>query len=242
MAQQLKEIYEEKYRGKIGQKRHLAIWHQETLKTLTTFDRDQKVLEIGCGNGRLLAPIAELGFDALGIDVASEAVEQCQERGLNARQVDISQGIPYREQFDICISVEVIEHVFDPYHFLAQANRSLKSTGIAIITTPNFGYYRWRWQYLRGISPSEIQNPFHIRFFTAPYLSEIVRLQGFEVLRMYSPVQSFQWAENAFRKLGLGSQWETLTRRWGKTLFTILKKRTPPQYEDLIQVTRKRNE
>ena len=234
--QHLTEIYETKYRGLAGQDKRLALWHREILKTLETFDKGQRLLEMGCGNGRLLSAIVRLGFDAVGIDVSSEAIARCREKGLKAECVDVSEGIPYEEQFDICVSIEVIEHIFDPYHFLSQINKSLKTGGIAILSTPNFGYYLWQWRYLRGESPSQIQNPFHIRFFTASYLSRIVCTQGFKVLTMYSPVERFRWAERGFQKLKLQPKWEALTRRWGKTLFAVLEKVNTPQYADLVQV------
>lgn len=236
MIQHLTEIYETKYRGPAGQDKSLALWHREVLKTLETFNKGQRLLEVGCGNGRLLAAIVEMGFDAIGIDVSSEAVAVCCEKGLKAECVDVSQGVPYDEQFDICVSVEVLEHIFDPYHFLDQINKSLKPGGLAILTTPNFGYYLWQWRYLRGESPSQIQNPLHIRFFTATYLSDLVLCQGFKVLKMYSPMQRFGWAEIIFQKLKLQPQWEALTRRWGKSLFAVLEKVSMPRYADLTQV------
>jgi methionine biosynthesis protein MetW len=238
---QLEEVYEAKYREKAGNKTSLALWHQEVLNTLRPLDKDQQLLEVGCGNGRLLARIAELGFDALGIDFSSEAVDLCKKKGLSARKIDISSGLSYDVRFDICVSVEVIEHVFDPYQFLAQINEALEPAGTAIITTPNFGYYKWRWQYLRGKSPSQIQNPFHLRFFTAAYLEKIVQRQGFEVLKMYSPVQRYRWMEIAFQKLKLQSKWEVLTRQWGKTLFTVMKKRRPAQYATLDEARKSIN-
>lgn len=230
------EIYEIKYRGPAGQTKRLALWHREVLKLLETFNKEQRLLEVGCGNGRLLVAIVELGFDAVGIDVSSEAIARCHEKGLRAECVDVGEGIPYDEQFDICVSVEVIEHILDPYHFLAQINKSLKPGGLAILTTPNFGYYLWQWRYLRGESPSQIQNPLHIRFFTATYLSDISRPQGFTVLEMYSPVQRFRWAEMILQKLKLQPKWEALTRRWGRTLFAVLEKVSAPQYADLAQL------
>jgi 2-polyprenyl-3-methyl-5-hydroxy-6-metoxy-1,4-benzoquinol methylase len=236
MPQHLTEVYETKYRGPAGQQKHLALWHREVLKLLETLNKEQHLLEVGCGNGRLLAAIAELGFDAVGIDVSSEAIVRCRGKGLKAECVDVSEGIPYEDRFNICVSAEVIEHIFDPYHFLGQVNKSLKLEGLAILTTPNFGYYLWQWRYLRGESPSQIQNPLHIRFFTATYLHRIALLQGFNVLRMYSPVQRFRWAEMIFQSLKLQPQWEALTRRWGKTLFAVLEKVDTPQYANLAQV------
>lgn len=84
MVQHPTEVYEAKYRGPAGHKKRLALWHQEVLKVLNMLDKSQQPLEVGCGNGHLLARIVEMGFDALGVDVSSEAVKRCQERNLKA--------------------------------------------------------------------------------------------------------------------------------------------------------------
>jgi hypothetical protein len=47
--------------------------------------------------------------------------------------------------------------------------------------------------------------------------------------------------EIAFQKLKLQSKWEVLTRQWGKTLFTVMKKRRPAQYATLDEARKSIN-
>ena len=106
--QDASKIYDDKYRTIVAQRRNLALWHHEALSFLKALDRNQSLLEIGCGDGRLLEPISELGFEALGIDVSAEAVAQCRTKGLKAEQVDVTKELPYEEEFDICVSIYVL--------------------------------------------------------------------------------------------------------------------------------------
>lgn len=228
--------YDEKYRLEKWQHTGLALWHRAVLSILESESKEQEVLDVGCGNGRLLAEIVRLGFPAQGVDLSAEAVALCTGNGLTATCVDVEEeGLPYKEQFDICVSCEVIEHVFDPYHFLREINGALKSDGLVLLSTPNFGYYRWRWRYLTGESPSEIQNPTHIRFFSARYLVEIVEQQGFTIRSLYAPVEKYRQFEQVFDRLGKRAWWRSLTRALGKNLVLAARKTGPANYESLSQ-------
>jgi len=232
----VQRLYDQKYQHDRGQFQTFAIWHRQILRILADQPRSQRVLDLGCGNGRLLKAIVDLGFTAEGVDVSPEAVALCQAQGLQAQTVDITQDIPFRDQFDICVSAEVIEHVFDPYHFLGQINRLLKPGGLAIITTPNFGYYAWTWRYLRGQSPTQIQNPYHIRFFTASYLTRVAQVQGFDVLSLYGGVVRLIPLASLFDRLRLTRLWTRFSARWGKSLIVQLQKTGTPRFADISEV------
>src|SRR5580698_30955 len=44
----------------------------------------RKVLELGCGTGRIALPLAELGFDVIGLDNQPEMLQKAEERRLQA--------------------------------------------------------------------------------------------------------------------------------------------------------------
>src|ERR1700677_3975576 len=45
----------------------------------------RKVLELGCGTGRIALPLAELGFEVIGLDNQPEMLQKAEERRRQAR-------------------------------------------------------------------------------------------------------------------------------------------------------------
>lgn len=59
-----------------------------------------RVLDVGCGAGRAMAHLALQGHDCLGIDLSPGAVEVCHRRGLDAREMDVTDVTELDGPFD----------------------------------------------------------------------------------------------------------------------------------------------
>lgn len=98
------------------------------------------LLDIGCGGGLLCEPMARLGFTVTGIDAGERNIEVAKH---HAAQMDIA--IDYRTatpeqisgQFDVVLSMEVIEHVPEPQTFLSACAERLKPSGAFCGATMN---------------------------------------------------------------------------------------------------------
>jgi SAM-dependent methyltransferase len=75
----------------------------------------RSVLDVGCGSGDNLAALAELGaYDLAGVDVSAEALARARQHVPSARfeVLDVQrEALP--EQFDLVMSIQVIEHLLD---------------------------------------------------------------------------------------------------------------------------------
>jgi cyclopropane fatty-acyl-phospholipid synthase-like methyltransferase len=76
---------------------------------------DTRLLDVGCGNGNLLAEAEARGARAVGITISPEQVRLCQNRGLDARLLDYKDiGADWTHSFDAVIANGPIEHFVQP--------------------------------------------------------------------------------------------------------------------------------
>lgn len=100
------------------------------------------VLEIGCGEGGNLLPFAEMGCNTTGVDMAESRIEDAVTffKTAHAKGVFIAQDIflldGLKQDFDIIICHDVLEHIADKELFLAYLNTYLKPQGIVFMSFP----------------------------------------------------------------------------------------------------------
>ncbi len=102
----------------------------------------ERVLDVGCAEGRFAAELARAGAEVVGVDVAEEPLRRARARHpeLDLRLVD-EQG-PWElddASFDAVWAGEVIEHVADTAAWLSQVRRVLRSGGRLLLSTPDHG-------------------------------------------------------------------------------------------------------
>jgi ubiquinone/menaquinone biosynthesis C-methylase UbiE len=115
--------------------------------TAERLPRGARVLEGGCGRGTKVRALADAGFDAVGVDFASDSVRNARGHypGLDIRQGDVRRLGFDDATFDGYWSIGVIEHFWDGYdEILAEARRVLKPGGYLFLTAPWFSPYRRR--------------------------------------------------------------------------------------------------
>ncbi|MBZ9601976.1 class I SAM-dependent methyltransferase [Phyllobacterium chamaecytisi] len=102
------------------------------------------VIEFGCGTGALLTEISNRWMisNALGIEPARQLVEVALRQVPKA--VQIQQGYvdlktQFSQTYDVCISVNVIEHTQNPIEFLSACRAAIKPDGAIVIICPDGG-------------------------------------------------------------------------------------------------------
>ena len=105
-----------------------------------------RVLDVGCGDGALLEHLARTKqADGRGIELSQAAVKACVSRGLSVIQGDADQDLhDYPTQaFDYVVLSQTLQATHNPKDVLEHMVRIGRS---AIVSFPNFGYWRVRWQ------------------------------------------------------------------------------------------------
>ncbi|WP_207456497.1 methionine biosynthesis protein MetW [Azospirillum sp. SYSU D00513] len=113
-----------------------------------------RVLDVGCGDGALLEVLTrEKGVDGRGIELSMDGVHQCVARGLSVIQGDAETDLKDYPAgaFDYVILSQTLQAMREPRAVLGHLARIGRR---AIVSVPNFGYWRIRLQLLtRGRMP-----------------------------------------------------------------------------------------
>ncbi|MCA1669314.1 MAG: bifunctional 2-polyprenyl-6-hydroxyphenol methylase/3-demethylubiquinol 3-O-methyltransferase UbiG [Thermomicrobia bacterium] len=105
--------------------------------------QDMRALDVGCGGGFLAEEFARIGCAMTGIDPSAPSIAQAMAHGAEAGltivyHVAPGEAIPYADAtFDIAYCCDVLEHVDDLDHVIAETARVLKPGGVYLFDTIN---------------------------------------------------------------------------------------------------------
>ena len=111
---------------------------------------ESRVLDIGCGDGALLAYLArEKGVDARGMELSQSGVNACVRHGLSVIQGDADHDLDAfpAGAFDVAVLSQTLQATRRPRHVVEELVRIGKR---AIVSFPNFGFWKMRLQLLVG--------------------------------------------------------------------------------------------
>lgn len=152
-----------------------------------TFDRAEaefgplagkRLLDFGCGVGRLCQIAREYGMDTAGIEADANARVAAGKTGSLRAYANLAdlRGAEPGTRFDIVTMWDVIEHLREPWRELKELCNLLRSSGWLLLSTPNAGslrafFLREHWE--------NAVNPTHFYYFTRQPLRLTLERGGF---------------------------------------------------------------
>lgn len=111
---------------------------------------NSRVLDLGCGDGELLAALVKhKNCQGYGLEINTNSVLAAMQRGINVIQADLEAGLQHfnDNSFDIIVLSQTIQSMQNTENILQEMKRVAAE---AIVTFPNFGYWRNRLQIALG--------------------------------------------------------------------------------------------
>ena len=146
----------------------------------------RRVFEVGCGNGSVANALAAKGYEIVGVDPSESGITEANRcfPHLRLQCADGYDDLGTRfGLYEAVVSVEVIEHMYDPRLFLRRCFELLKPSGTLLLTTPFHGYWKNLAIALLGRMDAH-WNPLwdggHIKFWSERTLRAVLLETGFQ--------------------------------------------------------------
>ena len=107
-------------------------------------EKNTRVLDVGCGDGTLMEFLKNnKHIDIRGIEISKNKVQKCIEKGLTVIEGDAEKELAQfpDSSFDYVILSQTLQAFLDPEKVISELLRIGKK---AIVTIPNFGYWKVR--------------------------------------------------------------------------------------------------
>jgi SAM-dependent methyltransferase len=151
--------------------------HRARYRFAAQFAAGKRVLDVASGAGFGLQMLRQAGAEPIGVDYDAAALSEVRRLEPSACLVHAdATRLPLADaSLDVVVSFETLEHVPDAAAMVLDIRRVLKPRGVLVLSTPN-----------RQFGPRElhVNNPYHVREFTADELRELL-CKSFSKVRLY---------------------------------------------------------
>ena len=150
--------------------------------------KGSRVLDLGCGDGALLAHLqATRECSGYGVEIDDANVLACVKRGVNVIQLNLDQGLALFDDasFDVVLQIDTLQHLRNAEVMLRETVRVGR---VGIVAFPNFAHWPNRLSVLLGRMPVTKRLPYqwydtpNIRVGTHADLGTLARSNGLQVL------------------------------------------------------------
>ena len=161
--------------------------------------KGDSVLDVGCGNGRLLDALKEKDVQYLGLDFSEQLIAQARAKypDNEFRVADLTVEVKLPKQYDAVFLVAVLNH-FDVEHqdfVMRQVNSFLKPGGLLLMTNWNL----WNILYKKSVWQAEkladgvktvwrsgsVKATLYYYPFTKRRISRLLTRNGFEIVQNF---------------------------------------------------------
>jgi len=153
---------------------------------ISLLDNKNCLLDVGSGSGELISRVVNRYQKIVGVEINKNAFSILKKKFANYKHVNILRGLLGdisigKEKYDVCTTLDVLEHIKDPGLFVRKIYGVIRNNGQYVVTVPNWYNYITA-KVLKG-------NPYHVTFHTIYGWKKILEEGGFKV----ELVRSVEW-------------------------------------------------
>jgi len=194
----------------------------EAICRLSKIEKNEVILDVGCGKGFLTDYFASKSIETIGVDISLSKLKMGRKEVENRRGAKFVCGsvvhIPFRNSlFDVIISSELLEHVSDIRNTVREFSRILRDDGRIIISVP----YDQKIVYYECIHCKKMTPVAgHVHSFDEKKIRSLLEEQGIDVLKfekIVTGINNVQIFSTILRKLPF-ALWTLLDNMLIKTI------------------------
>lgn len=149
----------------------------------------RRVFELGCGNGSLAKVMSDHGYTVTAIDTSIDGIKVAR---VSYPGIAFHNGSAYDDlakkfgKFKAVVSLEVVEHIFEPRKYVATVYELLEHGGAAVISTPYHSYVKNLALAVSGKMDAHFTALWdygHIKFWSIKTLRILLLEAGFQEVR-----------------------------------------------------------
>jgi methionine biosynthesis protein MetW len=163
-----------------------------------------RVLDLGCGDGALLAHLQQhKGCTGYGVELSDANLHACVQRGVNVLQLNLDEGLSLfaDQSFDVVLQIDTLQHLRNAETMLRETVRVGR---MGIVAFPNFGHWFNRLSVLQGRMPVTKRLPYqwydtpNIRVGTYADFGDLARKNELRVVDAFGlqQGQEVRWLPN----------------------------------------------
>ncbi|MEO0155847.1 MAG: class I SAM-dependent methyltransferase [candidate division WOR-3 bacterium] len=157
-----------------------------------------RVLDVGCGYGRLLNYFKIYGWKTFGVEPGEKASRLARMQGHNVFNAELCDVKFPGDYFNAVVLCHSLEHIDNPIETLSEIYRILSPKGLLVIEVPNAAsfdaiFFKSAWQ------PYEL--PYHLYHWTPNSLSILLTKLGFNIIKWRFKTPTFQDLRENYKNL-----------------------------------------